>query len=180
LNIWFSLIGYQLVWLATVIGAGHGLTWPGIAGLALYASLQLLRSPERKVDAALMATAVLLGLVLDGGLLHFGLTKYSPDWPLDTMAPAWILVLWAAFALTFTKSLRYLQTRPLAAALLGAIGGPLAYLGASRGWHVATFAQPVWLALLWLAIGWGLATPLLAWLARCYSLAMMPISAGPR
>jgi len=76
MNIWISLVGYQLVWFATVIGAGHGLSWPGLLGLTL----------------------------------------------------------WAAFALTFTQSLTYLQTRPLMAAILGSVGGPLAYLGASHGW----------------------------------------------
>lgn len=178
MNFWISLIGYQLVWFATVIGAGHGLSWPGLAGLGLYAAWHLTRSLERQADIVLMATGVMLGLLLDGGLLHFGLAQYSPDWPLATMAPAWILTLWAAFALTFTQSLRYLQTRPLAAALLGAIGGPLAYLGAARGWHVATFAEPIWLALLWLAIGWGLAMPLLALLARRCSQAAMQTPLG--
>jgi hypothetical protein len=176
---WTNLIGYQLVWFTTVIGAGHGLSWPALAALGVYATWQLGRSRERKTDAALMATAILLGLILDGGLLHFGLTEYRPAWPLATMAPAWILTLWAAFALTFTQSLFWLQKRVLLAALLGAIGGPLAYLGASRGWHVATFAEPLWRALLWLAIGWGLATSLLAWLAGRYSRALTRTSAAP-
>ncbi len=178
MNFWISLIGYQMVWLTTVAGAGRGLSWPGLAVLGLYATWHLTRPLERKADIALMVAAVMLGLLLDGGLLHFGLAKYSPDWPLATMAPAWILTLWAAFALTFTQSLRYLQTRPLAAALLGAIGGPLAYLGASRGWHVASLAEPTWRALLWLSIGWGLATPLLALLARRCSDAAMQTPMG--
>ena len=29
MKFWASLIGYQLVWFAAVIGAGHGLAWPG-------------------------------------------------------------------------------------------------------------------------------------------------------
>jgi hypothetical protein len=82
------------------------------------------------------------------------------------MAPAWILALWVTFALTFSQSLRYLQSRLWLAALLGLLGGPLAYLGAARGWHVVTFAEPAWRGLLALALGWALATPALAWLAR--------------
>ena len=62
--------------------------------------------------------------------------------------------------------LGYLHRRPWLAALFGAIGGPLAYLGAARGWDVVQFAQPQWHSLLALAAGWAVAMPLLAWLAR--------------
>lgn len=171
MNFWISVIGYQAVWFATVIGIGHGLRWPGLLGLTLYASWQLASSRRLKADLALMAVAILLGCLLDGGLQHFGLARYADAESPMGLPPAWILVLWAAFALTFTQSLTYLQTRLWMAALLGLIGGPLAYEGASRGWNVVTFGQPAWPALLWLAIGWGLAMPLLAWLARWVSRA---------
>ena len=62
--------------------------------------------------------------------------------------------------------LGYLHRRLLLAAVFGAIGGPLAYLGAARGWDVVQFAQPQWHSLLALAAGWAVAMPLLAWLAR--------------
>jgi hypothetical protein len=175
MNFWISLVGYQLVWFASVIGAAHGVSWPSLLALTLYASLQLARSTKRRTDVALIATGVALGCVLEGGLLHFGLARYAPAWPLATMAPAWILALWAAFALTFTQSLKYLQSRLWLALLLGAIGGPLAYEAAARGWHVASFTQPIWPTLLYLAFGWGLATPLLAWLAQRWSQAPVPL-----
>jgi hypothetical protein len=104
--------------------------------------------------------------MLDGVLAHTGWASYAASWPSAEVAPAWILALWVTFALTFTQSLAWLQTRLGIAALLGLIGGPLAYLGASRGWHAVTLADPSWHALLWLSFGWALATPVLAWLAR--------------
>jgi|GEM_PF-14784 len=177
MSFWISLIGYQLAWFTTVISAAHGLIWPGVVIVTLYASQQLLRSVDRKAELALVAMAVMLGLILDTLLLRMGLISYSPAWPLPTLAPVWILALWIAFSLTFTQSLRYLQTRPLMATLLGSIGGPLAYLGAASGWHVVSFSQPIWLPLLWLAIGWGLATPLLGRLARSASRAPQLLTA---
>lgn len=165
MKFWISLAGYELVWFAAVIGAGHGLTWPGVVALLPYVAWQLFDGGHAWADLRLMLASVALGCVLDGGLQHAGVLRYAASGPLLALAPVWILALWASFALTFTQSLRYLQQRLWLAALLGAIGGPAAYLGAARGWHAVTFPQPAWPALLWLALGWGLATPLLAWLA---------------
>jgi Protein of unknown function (DUF2878) len=176
MKFWLSLIGYELVWFCAVIGAQHGLAWPGVIGMLVYAACQLGLARHYKADVSLMLTAVAMGFVLDGGLIRAGLACYASPWPSATLAPAWILAMWATFALTFTQSLAYLQTRLWLAALLGAIGGPLAYLGAARGWHVVTFADPIWHALLWLGIGWALATPALAWLAKRWSTRVIATS----
>jgi hypothetical protein len=169
MSFWISLAGYQLVWFAAVIGASHGLVWPGVFGMLLYAACQLAMSRHPGADLALMATAIVMGFMLDGVLAHAGWAAYATPWPSPGLAPAWILALWATFALTFTQSLVYLQTRLRIAALLGLVGGPLAYLSASHGWHAVTLADPKWHALLWLAVGWAIATPALAWLARRWS-----------
>lgn len=174
---WSSLVGYQLVWFAAVIGAGHGLAWPGIVGMLVYAACQLAVGRQYKSDLSLMVTGIALGLLLDGGLIRAGLASYATPWPSAAMAPAWIIALWITFALTFTQSLAWLQTRLYWATLLGMIGGPLAYLAASRGWHGVTFAVPEWRGLLCLAVGWGIATPLLAWLAKRWSSAAISASA---
>lgn len=166
MKFWLSLAGYQLVWISAVIGAAQGLAWPGIVGTMVYAACQLGAARHYKTDLSLMAMAIVMGLLFDSGLIHAGLVSFASPWPSAGVAPAWILALWAAFSLTFTQSLAYLQTRLGLAALLGAAGGPLAYLAAARGWHAVTFASPSWRALLCLGIGWGLATPALAWIAR--------------
>jgi hypothetical protein len=166
MKLWLSLIGYQLVWFSAVIGAARGAAWPGILGLLVYAACQLAAARHYKTDLSLMASAITMGLLFDSALIHAGFANYAAAWPFAAIAPAWILALWAGFSLTFTQSLAYLQTRLWLAALLGAAGGPLAYWGAARGWHVVIFASPSWRGLLCLGVGWGLATPTLAWLAR--------------
>ncbi|EIM04010.1 DUF2878 domain-containing protein [Rhodanobacter denitrificans] len=166
MSFWPSLIGYQAVWFAAVIGAGHGTAWPGVLGMLVYALAQLALARNIRVDLSLIAAALVLGFLLDGGMIRYGLASYASGWPNPQLAPAWILALWISFALTFSQSLHYLQTRLGLAALLGLIGGPLAYLGAARGWQVVSFTGPAWRGLLALAAGWALATPALAWLAR--------------
>jgi hypothetical protein len=124
---------------------------------------------KRQTDLRLVGVALACGIAIDGGLAATGLAHYAAAWPSGAFAPAWILAVWAAFAMTLTQSMRWMQPRPWAAALLGAIGGPLAYLGAARGWSAVAFAPPQWPALLALAVMWLLAMPVLAGLARHWS-----------
>ena len=58
------------------------------------------------------------------------------------------------------------------AALFGAVGGPLAYLGASRGFGAVAVASPDLRGLVWLAMGWAVAMTLMALGARRWSAAM--------
>ncbi len=184
MRFWAGIVGYQLVWFAAVIGAGRGAAWPAIAGTLLYAACQLGTARHWKADLSLIAAGLTMGLLFDSGLIRTGLASFAAPWPSVGFAPAWILALWAAFSLTFTQSLAYLQTHLRLAALLGAVGGPLAYLGAQRGWHAVAFAPPAWRALVWLGVGWGLATPALAWVAarrptRRTPVATPPLAAAP-
>lgn len=171
MRFWGNLLGYQAVWFCAVIAAAHGLLWPGLLSMALFAFWQLYLSHHPGIELRLMAVALVCGLLIDGGLAWFGLANYAlPELAAPPGgAPLWILALWLSFALTLTQSLRYLQKYLWLAALFGAIGGPLAYLGAARVWAVVQFPVPQWHALLGLALGWGLAMPLLAGLARRWS-----------
>lgn len=182
MSFWLSLVGYQAVWFAAVIGAGHGSAWPGVASMLVYAVMQLAFARNWRTDLGLMAAALVFGFLLDSALIRSGLANYVAGWATVAVAPAWILALWMTFALTFGQSLHYLQQRLWLAALLGLIGGPLAYLGAARGWQVVTFAEPAWRGLALLAIGWAIATPALAWLARRGPSAahLAPASRAPR
>lgn len=171
MNFWINVIGYQLVWFCTVIGAGHGLAWPALVALLLFAASQYVISDNRRVDLKLLGVAVLIGIVLEGTLAYTGLVHYAAHQPAlpSGGAPLWILALWAAFSLTLRQSLRYLQAHPWIAALLGAIGAPLAYASAARGWSAVTFAAPAWHALVVIGLGWAIGMPLLATLARHWS-----------
>ena len=162
---WANLLGYQAVWFAAVIGASRDASWIGVVAAALFVVAQLSASDERRSDLLLVPCAVLAGIVLDGTLASLGVLRYASQ---DALlpAPAWILAVWAAFAMTMNHSFAFLRGRADWAIVLGAIGGPLAYLGAARGFGAVVFTAPAWHAVALLALGWAIALPSLALLAQ--------------
>lgn len=159
MRFWANLLGYQLVWFCAVIGAGHGLAWPGVATALAFITGHLACSNQRRADVKLAVAALLCGSLLDGSLSWLGWSVYAADaWP----APLWILALWACFALTLNHSLAYLRQHPWLACVFGAVGGPMAYWAAARGWQAVHFDAPAWRATAALAVGWGCILPVLA------------------
>ena len=169
MRFWGNLIGYQAVWFCAVIGAGRGLAWTGVLAAAAFIAWQLWLSQNRAVEIRLLALALVLGSLVDGMPAAHGWAQYAAPWPSVAFVPVWILALWAAFSQTITQSLALLMRHVGLAIAFGAVGGPLAYLGASRGFDAVTLVQPDSRALVWLAVGWGFAMPTLAIAARRWS-----------
>lgn len=165
MRFWLNLAGYQLVWLAAVMWAAAGRPWLAVAVALVFALLQWLASAQRHSDLRLVAAALLLGVVLDGALAAAGILHYASATP-ALLAPLWILAIWVAFAMTLNHSLGFLRGRSWLAALLGAVGGPLAYLGAADGFGALAWVAPRPQALVVLAIGWAIAMATLAVLVQ--------------
>ncbi len=164
--LWLNAIGYQAVWFCAVIGAGDGHWWPGVAAAAVFITWQWAVSTQRAADLRLVALALLCGVVVDGALAASDWGAYAASPLGDRVAPPWILAVWMSFAMTLRVSLAWLCRRPWTALAVGALGGPLAWLGAARGWQAVVFDPPEWRALALLVVAWALAMPLLAWRAR--------------
>ena len=164
MRFWANLIGYQAAWFIAVGFAARGLAWPGMLACLGFAAISYWSSPLKRSDLRLVGTALLCGLLLDGTLAATGWLRYAAPLP-ALPGPAWIATLWVAFAMTLQHSLQWLMARPLSAVLFGAIGGPLAYWGASRGFNAVEFTMPVHATLL-LSVGWGIAMSLLVVVAR--------------
>ena len=163
MNFWITLTAYELVWFTAVLGAAHGLAWPGMVAAGTFALARLATSPAREVELRLIAVTWAVALGLESVWVKGGLIVYSAPWPLPN-APAWLMGIWLALALTLVPLFGYLHRRPRLAAVLGAVGGPLAYLGAARA-HALILPAPAWRALVALALGWAVAFPLLTSLA---------------
>lgn len=164
MNVWLNAIGYQLVWLAAVWGASHQRAWLGPLLLLPFALIHL-RGRDGRLDAWLLLAAACAGTALDSLYAATGTIAYASPFPTAHVAPPWIIALWAAFALTLRHSLRFLQGRWLLAMVFGAVGAPLAYVAAARGWQAVSFPQGPVVAVGALALGWALMLPLLVRLA---------------
>ena len=178
MGFWSNLLGYQATWLVVVWSAGQGRAWVGMVGCALFIAMQGLLSRTRAADGRVLLAAVACGLVVDGSLAASGLLVYASSTH-ALPAPAWIVFLWAAFAMTMNHSMAWFASHRLVAAALGALGGPLAYIGAARGFGAVAFATPAWLGLACLAVAWAMALPWLLRIAGCRRVGG-PLTAGAR
>jgi len=155
-----NVLGFQIVWMASVGGAAHGWWWLGPAALAAFAAMQLKLSRQRRADTILMLGSAVLGFGIDTLWVQAGWLDFRSPLPWPSAAPIWIVAMWMGFALTLNHSLAALKTRPLLAVMLGLLGGPLAYYAAERAWGAVTIA-PSPAPYVALAIAWGLLTPAL-------------------
>ena len=157
-----QFVAFQLVWFAAVLGAGAGLNWAGPLALVPYLAWMLAGERDRMRLGARWIVAGLLGSLVDCGLASLGLLAYpkaDPGWP-AWIVPPFIVSLWIAFATLPHVSLAWLAPRPVLAALLGAIGGPLSFAAGARLGAVGPGDSPP-LTNLVLAVEYALATPLL-------------------
>lgn len=177
MKVWANAIAYQLVWFAAVWGASVGHWWMAPLALLPFAGWYLTR-PDGRIDARLMAVAVLVGITLDSTLAASDLVAYASAVPSQHAAPVWIVAIWAAFALTLRHSFRFLHGRLALAAALGAIGAPLAFLGAARGWHAVAFPRGTLAAVIALGLGWLIALPTLIALAQRFERTRVPSAPG--
>jgi hypothetical protein len=159
-----GLVNFALAevgWFAAVAGAAAGRPWLGPFVAVGVIAVHLIVARGRAGEWLLLVVSGLVGLVLDGLLKATGVIAYAADLaPAPWLAPVWIVALWLLFATMLNESLAWLQGRPALAAVLGAIFGPLSYLAGAR-LGAARFPRSTAVAMVALALIWGVALPLL-------------------
>ncbi len=154
----------QAGWFACVLGAAHGWQWAGVALTLALVALHVLTSRRPIEELKLIACVVVIGGVWDSGMVFFGLLAYPGSSAILSLVPVWILALWALFAAQFNTTYQWLKTRLLAAAVLGAVAGPLSFrAGAALG--AVRFVKPLPAAVT-IAAGWACILPLIVLLSR--------------
>jgi hypothetical protein len=159
MNLALNFIAFQLGWFACVLGAANGLPWAGPLAVLGVVGLHLLRARRPGAEFRLVLAAAALGLVVDSLVLAGGWLRYPSGQWIPGLAPYWIVAMWALFATTLNLSLRWLHGRPVLAAVLGTIGGPLSYLAGEKLGGIELTQPPQAIAAL--AVAWAVAMPLL-------------------
>ena len=150
---------YQAGWFVCVL-------WGDYAALACVALsilfvYYLFNPPKRVWINAVRVTAV--GCAMDAILVYMGFYAVASESP---TLPLWLACIWALFALALPYGFSFLAGRYVLASVLGALGGPLAYVGGAALSPALSLALPALEAAAILALLWAAMMPYLVWLTR--------------
>ena len=162
-HIIINFILFQIGWFACVLGAAKQMPWLGVIVVTGIVVWHLSQAKQAKPELILLVLAILIGGAFDQAMLSSHLISYQAHgWEFlnnpNALTPAWILALWAEFVTILNVSLRWMRGKCLVAILFGAIGGPLAYMGAENLGAVTLNNLPM--TYIALSIGWAILTPL--------------------
>ena len=157
---------YQGVWFATVLSAGEPTRWWwGVLSTLGFLGFVLLAWPPLRVRVLVLTlAAIVCGLVVDTAMIAGGIWS-SPRMLLPApLPPLWLVMLWAAFGIYIALGLEMLYGRYGVSAMIGALGGMLAYRGGAALGAIQ-WGEPAWVTTVLLMIAWAIAFPALIWCA---------------
>jgi hypothetical protein len=126
--------------------------------------VHLAQSASRFDAASKLGIITALGTAIDVAIWKLGVVQFSAEETPIIFGTLWFASLWASFATTLRSSLGWLHKKVMLAVAFGAIGGPLAYLGASRLKAVAFPSTAT--AMVVFALEWAILTPLVLMIAH--------------
>ncbi len=150
-----NVIGFNAGWLSCVLAP----VWVGVLVVAVVVAVNLRLDPHWRRTARRVAIVAGLGAILDTGLLLVGILGYPGDGIVPPLFVPWIIALWVNFSMTLPVSFRWLARRPILSAVLGAFGGSTTYYAGARLGDLS-LGEPLWLAMLVLAVEWAIVMPL--------------------
>ena len=155
---------FQIGWLCCVLAGANHVPWLGTLTALVIVTWHIGHANSRRSELLLVLSAGIIGTVWDSLLVYAGWLQYPSGTLIDNTAPHWIVAMWMLFATTLNVSLKWLKTRPVLAAALGAAAGPAAYFAGFKlgGVQIPEFTT----AMIVLALGWAVFMPMLMALAN--------------
>ena len=154
---------FQAAWFAVVIGAAHHRPLLGTVAAVAAVLWHLAVSARPAPEAKLVAIVSAIGFVIETIAVAAGYIGYEAGQPISWLPPYWMIAMWALLAIALNVTLRWLRGRPLLAAILGAVLGPVSYASGVR-LGAAHFIDATAAAGM-MACAWFVVVPLLSWLS---------------
>ncbi|MBT8108594.1 MAG: DUF2878 domain-containing protein [Gammaproteobacteria bacterium] len=163
MSILVNFLAFQAGWFASVLGAAQNMPWVGPAVVLAIVVLHLRQARRPELEAGLLVASGIIGLCFDSLLVSLGWVTYPSGLISTSLAPYWIVTMWVLFATTLNSSMAWLKGRRVLAAVLGAIAGPMSYLAGAKLGGIEFVERGG--AVIFLALGWAAAMPVLITLA---------------
>ena len=152
MRIFLILLGFQITWLACVLGEYFNYPWLGIVVGLVYLILFFLNIDNKSFALKTIIIFSVPGYIFDSSIQAINIYKIESDLIVGFL-PAWMLILWPTFTTLFVEVLNFLKTRPILSIFLGIIFGPGAYY-AGVPFGIASYTNLI-LGLGVMAIFWG-------------------------
>ena len=169
-----NFVVFEAAWFACILGVAHGQPGWGTAVVIAAIAWHVAISARPATELALVGLLSAIGLVAESIVVSQGHVAYPDGQPLAWVAPYWMVALWGEFAMALNVTLRWLKGRTWLAAVLGAVFGPLSFLGGVR-LGGARFVDAA-AALATLACMWAVLMPLVMWISDRFDGVVPPPS----
>jgi hypothetical protein len=165
-NIW-NIISVDIGWGACVLGAAWGHHWLGMVVVFLLLIIHIAVIERNKIRIVFMVALITIvtGFLADTLLIILGTVEPNRWLMPPPFTAIWDLMIWVNFSITLDRALRFLQNKPILAAVLGAIIAPPTYYAAGR-LGALQFSEPSYLGLIWVGVIWFFVMPWLALMAK--------------
>lgn len=173
MNLLINIIAFKIGWISAVLGGANGLplAGTGVILMAIVVHLSVVEEPSRELTLVLLIG--LVGLCADSILVAAGWLTYANGTIVTGLAPYWIVAMWMLFATTLNVTFRWLRSRLVLAAAIGAISGPASYYAGSKIGAVE-FTQFI-PAVVGLGVAWMFLFPMFLTLAKFLDGTQAPV-----
>jgi hypothetical protein len=131
----------------------------------LLLAIHLWLATDRRAALRIVLVVGIIGVAIDSTLGYVGTLQFRESLFVRWFCPPWLIALWLIFATTLRSSLGWLEGRPLMAAVLGGLFGPVSYY-AGQALGAFNLSDNLFVAVTTLSIIWAVLFPLLLWWAE--------------
>ena len=171
-----NFVVFEAAWFACILGVAHGRPLWGTAAVAAAIAWHVAISARPATELTLAGLLGVIGLLAESLVVAQGHVAYPAGQPVAWLAPYWMVALWAEFAIALNVTLRWLKRRPALALVLGAVFGPLSFLGGVRLGGARFIDEGA--ALVTLAALWAVLMPLVMALSDRFDGVTDPLPAS--